>query len=174
MLRLYPPALSIPKTTDSTEASIKIKGQEVTIPPNTPVYPNVMALQTNPEYWGQDCLQWKPSRWIQQSAGAPSQDFTSSAQSLTSEQLMDPPVRGCFVPWADGPRVCPGRKFSEVEFVAAISVLLWSHRISIRPRTGETLTEARTRASRVIEDSGINFTLRMWKPETVGLIFTKK
>ncbi|KAG0647532.1 Multidrug resistance fer6 [Hyphodiscus hymeniophilus] len=141
VLRLYPPALSLPKFTGNVAATLKVDERVMTIPPDTHVYPNVIALHTNPAYWGEDCLMWKPSRWIRSNLTPP----TASAMIdvLDSEELVDAPVKGSYIPWADGPRICPGKKFSQVEFVAAISVLLWKHRISINPRPGETLAQAR-------------------------------
>lgn len=63
---------------------------------------DVTALNTLPEYWGSDSLVWRPDRWIETDSG--------------SEQLYQPPP-GVFLAWASGPRVCPGKKFAQVEFV---------------------------------------------------------
>lgn len=38
-------------------------------------------------------------------------------------------VRDSFISWADGPRDCPGKKFSQVETVAAIALLFRNRRV---------------------------------------------
>ncbi|KAH6670774.1 cytochrome P450 monooxygenase-like protein [Halenospora varia] len=161
-LRLYSPVLFVPKCTDSP-ASLKFEGREITVPPKTHVFPNIVALQTNPEYWGQDALDWKPTRWISR---------PGSKADLDQEELITP-VKGSYIPWADGPRICPGKKFSQVEFVAVIAVLLWRHRVEVVPKGGESREEARKRVWEVVEDSGTKFTLQMRRPESVELRFVE-
>jgi cytochrome P450 len=150
---------------------MKVDGREVTVPPNTTVYPNIIALQTTKEYWGKDCLTWKPSRWIESTSNSLTSPVT---KELLESETSVTPVKGSYIPWADGPRICPGKKFAQVEFVAVIAVLLWKHRVSINPREGESLEQARKRVYQVIEDSETKFTLQMRRPETVDLVFVKK
>ena len=84
------------------------------------------------------------------------------------------PIRGSYIPWSDGPRVCPGKKFSMVEFVSVIAVVMWKHRIQIVRREGESDEEARERVFRVVENSKTQLTLQMCDPQSVGLTFVKK
>jgi cytochrome P450 len=147
---------------------LKTEGKEVTIPPHTNIFPNCVALQTDPDSWGSDSLLWKPDRWIEGPKAA-----TSSAASLLAETLLTP-IKGSYIPWSEGPRVCPGKKFSMVEFVSVIAVLLWKHRIEITPRPGETAKQARERVYQVVENSATHFTLQMKDPKSVGLNFVKK
>ena len=63
-LRLYPQVLSIPKRTWDTPETLDLDGRSITIPPQTYVLPNVVALQSHPDYWGSDSLTWRPSRWM--------------------------------------------------------------------------------------------------------------
>lgn len=39
------------------------------------------------------------------------------------------PSPGAFIPWATGPRNCPGVKFAQVEFVSVIASLLADSRV---------------------------------------------
>lgn len=130
----------------------------------------MIALQTNEEYWGCDWSVWRPNRWID---SPPDSAELRGEALLNAEKLIDP-EKGTFLPWAEGPRVCPGKKFSQVEFVAAVASILWKHRISVCPNAGEALTEARKRVVSVIENSGILFTLRILEPELVRLRLQEK
>ncbi|KAF2418232.1 hypothetical protein EJ08DRAFT_552309, partial [Tothia fuscella] len=55
------------------------------------------------------------------------------------------PAGGHFAPWASGPRVCPGRKFARVEFVATISTLFRGARIEAEGVGKETKEATRRR-----------------------------
>jgi len=55
------------------------------------------------------------------------------------------PQYGAFIPFSSGPRVCPGKKFAQVEFVAVIARLFRRHRCSPVLLKGETMVEAKKR-----------------------------
>lgn len=158
-LRLYGPVFFIPKYTNNTSQKLAIRGKEYTIPPKTYVYVDSMALHTTPEYWGSDSLEWKPERWI---------------TSKDGEEAVMEPKTGTFVPWAAGPRVCPGRKFSQVEFTAVVACLFKKHRVQPVLEPGETGAEASQRILRVVEDSGLEVTLRMKHPELIKLWWERR
>lgn len=153
-LRLYGPVFFIPKYTNNAPQKLDIRGKQFIIPAETYVYIDSMALHTTPDYWGCDSLEWKPERWITLREG--------------NEALMELEA-GMFVPWAAGPRVCPGKKFSQVEFAAVIACLFKKHRVQPVLEPGETVAEAAQRILRVVEDSGLEVTLRMKHPELIKL-----
>lgn len=144
-----------------------IEGRRVLIPPNTMTAPNVIGSATFPEFWGEDHLDWKPDRWIE----SPSQGHRLNVKDdLDQERIAQPPKgKGAFIPWSGGARVCPGKKFSQVEFVAVISMLLRSYRIDVVPCQGETEVEARERCLEVVKDSETQVTLQMKNPGSVNL-----
>lgn len=84
------------------------------------------------------------------------------------------PTKGSYIPWADGPRICPGKKFSMVEFVAVVSVLLWRHRIEIVGDDGESKEQASKRVNGVVEDSCMKMTLCIRHPEGVRFRFVER
>ena len=85
------------------------------------------------------------------------------------------PAKGTFVPWADGPRVCPGRKVAQVEFVAVMATLFQSHRVSPALLEGESHEHARGRLVDMVNDSGISaITLQMQHPKNASLVWTRK
>ncbi|KAF2712770.1 hypothetical protein K504DRAFT_334686, partial [Pleomassaria siparia CBS 279.74] len=60
------------------------------------------------------------------------------------QSLITPP-RDTFFPWSDGGQNCPALKFSQVEFVAVLALLMYENRLSIVREDGETEEQARER-----------------------------
>ena len=109
-LRLYGSIVFIPKTTGPHTQPLNMDNKTHIVPPNTAIIVNVQALHVHPGIWGTDALSWRPDRWLlsqSRSAGIPPE----------SPRFIDP-QSGSFIPWADGPRVCMGRKFSQVSGAA--------------------------------------------------------
>ncbi|KAK7908714.1 hypothetical protein PG985_016017 [Apiospora marii] len=164
-LRLYTP-VPVAKWTDSQPQQLSVGGNTITVPADTMVIASYAAVHTHPAYWGADALAWRPSRWIQQGTG----DGDDK-----EEQLMTP-RRGTFIAWSEGERSCPGRKFSQVEFVATVAALFrgpWRVEPTRRPREGAA--EARDRVLRQLEtDSAQVLLLQMLHPERAVLSWKKK
>ena len=127
---------------------------------------------------------WRPARWIETRQPLdvkPAEGTTKTGPSkstrnsvLDSEHLWTPP-RGSFLPWAEGDRVCPGKKFSAVELVGALTALFargW--RVEVVREEGETEEQARGRCREVIRDSGLKLLIEMLHPERVGLRWVRK
>jgi cytochrome P450 len=113
-----------------------------------------MALHTSPSFWGPDALDFNPARWLQ------------ASESVEEPALTTPP-RGRFIPWSMGPRVCPGQKMSQVEFVAVIATLF--RRCNAQPviKKGEDTDGARQRLLDLMQDSQAVLTLQMNRPKDV-------
>ncbi|KAL8662846.1 MAG: hypothetical protein Q9202_004360 [Teloschistes flavicans] len=160
-LRLYGSVVFIPRAASSSPQTISTSSEkgtrDVVIPPSTAVNINVQALHTDPKLWGPDALVWRPKRWLLQQ-GNGTESFISTAP-------------GQFIPWADGPRVCPGQKFAQVEFVRVMFTLLAEHRVVPVPRAdGQDEEGAREEVREMVDDSGIQaITLQMREPERVRL-----
>ena len=139
-----------------------INDRELLVPPNTILSVNINALQTDPKHWGSDTLIWKPQRWI----------TTDASSGL--ERLADPPKSTVYVPWGVGPRVCPGKKFSQVEFVAVIACLLRGYRL--RPARGDDEVEqkARGRLLEVVRNSQFKITPKMRRPEDASIVLERR
>lgn len=85
------------------------------------------------------------------------------------------PIKGAFVPWGDGPRVCPGRKVAQVEFVAVMATLFHNHRVAPALFEGESAERARCRLVDMVNDSAISaITLQMQHPKNASLVWTRK
>lgn len=162
-IRLYTVVPSIKWTADKAQP-ISVNDKTVVIPPNSMIAPSYGSVQTDPRFWGNDSLDWKPSRWIK-----------SNSTSKPGEEDFDMPVRGAFVGWSDGTRDCPGKKFSQVEFVATIATLFLDWRVDPVTNSGESLDAARRRVEHLIEtDSGPVLLLQMLHPERAPLVWKKR
>lgn len=110
-------------------------------------------------YWGSDSLVFRPDRWI---------DNADPGSEISNEEVFQP-APGVFVPWAAGPRVCPGKKFAQVEFVAVVSRLFRKHKVGPVLEHGETIQDAKKRIFDVVADSHLVITLQMRHPEKIKL-----
>lgn len=109
------------------------------------------------EYWGPDHHEFKPSRWIKD-ALASSEEFHQPTDD-----------REAFFPWSLGARICPGKKFSQVEYVAIISHVLRRVRVEAIPLEGETPEATRVRVWENTRDSESQVTMNMRHPEKIRL-----
>jgi cytochrome P450 len=149
------------KYTAETPQTLDIEGVTRHFPTQCQVSLNLVSLHTNPKSWGSDVLTWKPARFIEPAG---------------NDENLITPSNGSFQPWVSGPRVCPGKKFAQVEFVATISTIFRKHRVRAEALAGESLEQTKKRVLAVVEDSdvGISPTLKMKSPEKIGLIWEKK
>ncbi|RYC59794.1 hypothetical protein CHU98_g6419 [Xylaria longipes] len=164
-LRLYTP-VPVAKWTDKEARQLNVGDKTIVIPPNTMVILSYASVHTDPKYWGSDSLTWCPSRWINATE--------STTMEHGSEHLINP-QRGTFLGWSEGSRDCPGRKFSQVEFVATIATLLRDWRFDPATEPGETIDDARRRVLHQIEtDSAPVLLLQMLHPERAPLVWSRR
>ena len=149
-----------------------LDGKEITIPPLTYVIPNINAVHTYPRYWGSDPLTWNPKRWMLPEGSSSDANGTRNTGGSKNETLLTPP-KGSFVPWSDGARGCPGKKFGQVEFVAAMCFLFREHKVAPVLEGGESMEAARQRTLEGVWNSGMVFLLQMMKPERIALRWEK-
>lgn len=134
------------------------------------VVPGVLALHTHPQYWGSDALTWRPSRWI-----VPPVNFANLpiSQRLAQESI-HVPRKGSYIPWSDGPRVCPGKKLAQVEFLAVMSRLFRDHVVHPVPKPAESVENARQRVLNTVEDSKVQLLLQMQHPNRVSVTWLRR
>jgi cytochrome P450 len=130
------------------------KGDHLILGP-AKVYINTAGLHLNTTTWGPDAWSFDPARWI------------LSSSSQTPELIT--PAKGTFLPWSGGPRICPGMKMAQVEFVAVIATLFKFCRAEVVLREGETGEQARVRLEKLMQESQPRLTLQMQNPEDVVL-----
>ena len=84
------------------------------------------------------------------------------------------PRKGTYMPWSDGPRVCPGRKFSQVEFVAVMAGLFRYHRVRPKLLDGETLEDGQKRVLKMINSRDfLALTTQMERPGEVAMVWSE-
>lgn len=112
-------------------------------------------------------MAWNPNKFISQQGGL---EKGIENEVLASDQQVH------FLPWAYGQRVCPGKKFSQVELCAALAVIFRDHKTQPRPRDGETLDQARARVFKTSLDIEHEGTIlhEMREPQSVALEFLKR
>lgn len=87
--------------------TITIAGKDLNVPPNTYVTGSPQAYHHDPAVWGPDVGTWKPERWIEVVDG--------------HEKVKKQPE---LLAWSAGVRVCPGMKFSQIEFATVVRAVL--------------------------------------------------
>jgi cytochrome P450 len=166
-IRFNHPLGQLAKQTGNFSQTLNIGGRSVTIPPGTSVHLSLAAMHTHPDYWGEDSMKWNPFKFIS-SAGGPE-------EKLETETLA-PDTQEHFLPWATGQRVCPGKKFSQVELVAVLAYIFRDYTVQPKPNAGETLEQARKRifeTSLVIDHEG-TILHEQRHPQSISLVWTRR
>ncbi|PWY91492.1 cytochrome P450 [Aspergillus sclerotioniger CBS 115572] len=169
-LRLYGPVLNILRETKHQGQTVSMRNEQLLIPKNTKIHINSIALHTDPDTWGPDSLEWRPSRWISDDPPEP----TSHDGSVLVDESNHASMERKLFAWSDGGRVCPGKKFSQVEIVAVLIQLFRNHRVSIIAQPGQTLEQARMDAYARVQNSVQTLTLLIADPEAVHLWWDKR
>ena len=127
-----------------------------TVPPHCTIYLNTGCTHANPEIWGSDAPSFRPSRWI----GADGNIIR--------------PAPGTFAPWSLGPRICPGQKMAQVEFVAVMLAMFSAYKLSPVLQPEEKFSMAQKRLQEIMTDSQPRITLEMNRPKDVILRWEKR
>lgn len=159
-LRLWGPVQALIKETLEPR-TIKISGREYHVPPGTYMQCNFEACHTSPEFWGVDNMQWKPQRWVRKDKSG-------------RELLAEAPESAAFLGWSFGPRVCPGKKFSQVEFIAVLATMLHSYRVKPAVKAGEGFDEAKGRLIGVLEDVYFTLAVKIKRPDDAALVLERR
>ncbi|KAK1978869.1 cytochrome P450 [Colletotrichum cereale] len=161
-LRLHHPLPGQPRYTNDSRV-LDVGDKQIFVPKHTYVTISCTTLMSDPKTWGADSLEYNPFRWVQ----------TIETDDTRREQLLAP-SGGTYIPWSYGPRVCQGKKWSQVEFVAVIAFLVRDNRISVARRAGESKTEATCRLRNILEDSYINISPKIRRPQDGSIMFSKR
>ncbi|KIV80030.1 hypothetical protein PV11_07564 [Exophiala sideris] len=133
----------------------------IAIEPNTLVAAHFHAMHLSPR-WGRDSLEFKPQRFV-------------SVAEDGSETLTIPPGDGAmYAAWSFSPIICPGKKFSQVEFVAVVAYILSRYRIEPYQEPGESKEAASARVVGVLDEKYFNISTHLRRPEAAKLSFVKR
>lgn len=164
-LRLYTVVPAI-KWTGDRATTLTVGDKMFNLPPKTILLPSYCSMHTDLKYWGSDSLTWRPSRWIKSGA---------EGTSKPGDESIDMNRQGVFLGWSEGTRDCPGKKFSQVEFVALMVGLFRDWRVDpVKEQPQETMVYARQRVLDLIrDDTGWVLLLQMLHPEQAPLVWRK-
>ena len=93
---------------------------------------------------------------------------------------MSNPDAALFMPWNTGPRVCPGKKFSQVEFVAVVARIFrdWSvePRVVEGGRSGKDgkMGEGERMLKEATEKAFFNMTPKLYGSKRVGVRWVRR
>ena len=160
-MRLFPPLVHVARWSENA-ATINTPTKTYYLPPKSTIYINSVGLHHDAAVWGKDALEFRPDRWI-----LPSTDTSEKTRFFT-------PPKGQFIPWSMGPRVCPGMKFSQVEFASVIMTLFRTHRAEPVLEAGESMKAAQRRLVGLMDDSISKLTLQIKHPEKCKLKWTPR
>ncbi|XP_028763793.1 cytochrome P450 CYP72A219-like isoform X2 [Neltuma alba] len=109
VLRLYPPALTLDRV-----ISKDTRLGNLNLPAGTRVEIPVIWVQQDSELWGEDAKEFNPRR------------FSEGISKATKSQ-------GSYIPFAWGPRICPGQNFALLEAKMALSLILQNFSFELSP-----------------------------------------
>ncbi|KAJ4295070.1 hypothetical protein N0V90_007078 [Kalmusia sp. IMI 367209] len=160
-LRLASPApMLIRSPTQPTELPVSTKKgtRTIVIYPGTVVGGHFYGGHLSSR-WGEDTETFDPKR------------FVSSLAS--GEETLDVPEGPMYCPWIFGSRVCPGKKFSQVEFVALIAQILSEWRIEVADKR-EGPRVARVELLNVLDKKYFNISTHLLNPDAAGVKFVRR
>jgi cytochrome P450 len=148
-LRLMPPLIDFPKIVRGAPQPLTFNGKTVSVPTSTMIHVSTVGVQRNPRYWPSspsklsskthDLDDWVPERWFSSakkgtekmtSTDSGSEDGENTTSFDTSDGLLVPP-KGVFIPFAEGARACPGRRFAQVEITAILAVIFKTYSLEL-------------------------------------------
>ncbi|KAF2095350.1 putative cytochrome P450 [Rhizodiscina lignyota] len=130
----------------------------ITVQPDTLIAAHFYGTHLSPR-WGSDVHDFNPKRFV--------------AVSPTGEEtIASPPEGAMFMAWVFGNRVCPGKKFSQVEFVAVIAHVISQYRIELlKESEAESEEAARRRVMSVMDEKFFNVSTHLRRPGDAGVRF---
>ena len=154
---MCPPVLHLSRGNEGASLTVpSSRGTQHLLEGEVSISVNSAFTHYNPAIWGDDSFEFRPTRWlIPSSSGGPPEFFV--------------PQKGTYIPWSAGPRMCPGMKMAQVEFIATFAPLLATCRAEPVLKKGQNMEEARKDLLDVVQDSVARLTLIMQRPEDVHL-----
>lgn len=161
-LRLAGPApllVRSPAKPETLEIMTRHGPQTMMIEPGTLVGANQNGGHLSPK-WGENALEFDPRRFV--------------AKNDAGEETLTVPEGVMYMPWVFGSRVCPGKKFSQVEFVAIVAQLLTDFDLQLDAKVGESEARARDRMRSVLDEKYNNISAYVRRPEDAGIRLSRR
>jgi cytochrome P450 len=141
------------------------------IPAQTRVTCVLQGIHKQENVWGDDQADFHPTRWM-----TLNKTSTTSAAPASVPHAPDlqPPLKGAFLPWSAGPRICPGMKMAQVEFLSVIWTIFKEYRVCATQLDGVNLEQAQHRLRDIVLQSEPRVTLQMKKPEDAVMTWSRR
>ncbi|KAF2731034.1 putative cytochrome P450 [Polyplosphaeria fusca] len=165
-LRMASPApmlVRAPSTPDVLPMMTRSGHRDVRVPAGTPVGIHQQGVHFSAR-WGADVMVFEPRRFI----------VSSVSESGEKCEAVAVPEGVMYMPWAFGQRVCPGKKFSQVEFVALVAEILRGFRVEVVRGEGESEEEGRRRVLECLDDRFFNISAHLRRPEGARIRFVRR
>lgn len=157
-LRLMPPVIDIPKVVRNDPQTLSYEDKKVTVPAGTIIHISAVGLHRNPRYWphepskvsnrSHDLDDWVPERWLQASssmtgpitkdakptASEPKPEIEENTATFDTPTGLYVPPKGAFMPFSEGARACPGKRFAQVEITAVLAAIFRSYSLELDVR----------------------------------------
>ncbi|RPD55311.1 cytochrome P450 [Lentinus tigrinus ALCF2SS1-7] len=121
---------------------------EVLVPEGTLIIPSLQASNCNKALWGDDAMEWKPERWLEQ-------------LPVELEEVRIPGVYSHLMTFSGGTRSCIGFKFSQLETKVVLSVLVAKFKFELTDKPIVWKTSAVTYPTMGSESSKPEMILKM-------------
>jgi cytochrome P450 len=152
-LRLMPPIIDVPKIVRGAPQPMTYDGKTVNVPTDTIIHISIVGAHRNPRYWPSSPSKlskkthnlddFVPERWLtssqkstktvqkrEESSDDDIHENTTTFDSNTSDGLFIPP-KGAFLPFSEGARACPGKRFAQVEITAVLAVIFQEYSLEL-------------------------------------------
>jgi cytochrome P450 len=129
------------------------EGKTVNVPTDTIIHISIVGAHRNPRYWPSspsklskkthDLDDFVPERWLTSSQKSTKTvqkkvenadddilENTTTFDSNTGDGLFVPP-KGAFLPFSDGARACPGKRFAQVQITAVLAVIFQEYSLEL-------------------------------------------
>lgn len=159
-LRLAGPAPMMLRTPAISAAVPTSPTSSIVVPPGTWITSHFYGVHLSPR-WGPNAEGFDPKRFVSVAADG-------------KETLAAPPEDAVFMGWVFGHRVCPGKKFSQVEFVAIVAHLLSLYRVELVEEHGESQEEAKARLMSVLGDKYFTIGAQVMHPEAASIRLVRR
>jgi cytochrome P450 len=152
-LRLMPPIIQVNKTTRENPQQLQVDGRTITVPKNTFIDLEVVTTHRNPRNFPHrpskvttkphDLDDFVPERWLlpkttatgnAAAIGHPLETHLVDGLETNSSEARSSlfrPAKGAFIPFSEGARACPGKRFAQVELTAMIAVIFKQHSVEL-------------------------------------------
>jgi cytochrome P450 len=95
--------------------NIDVGSKTYHIPPGSRVTVLFAGIHSQEQIWGDDVAEFHPDRWPMPASTEKATTLSQSPNNKIPSLTLQPPVKGAFLPWSGGPRVCPGMRWPRAD-----------------------------------------------------------